>query len=246
MSSDLPYFVTGQFLLKPDVTEPEHHGRVDLYVPEGEGPHPAVVFVCGGPLPADAEWINPREWPVYRGYGSLLAQHGLVCAPLQLPLHEWTGFPHAADVLRESIEFVRADDRVDGDRIAVWFFCGGSPMISDFLREPPEWLRCLAATYPALGSRPHRELPPRFEAADAAAECDPAALPPFVLTRVGLEEELCAKTVETFVAAADERGIDLRIIDVPNGHHGFDIVDHTAESRAAVYQALDFVVKALG
>lgn len=243
MSADVPYFVDGQFLLKPDEIKPERHGNVDLYIPEGDGPHPAVVFVCGGPLPAEAEWVNPRDWPVYRGYGSLVAGHGVVCAPLQLPLNEWDQFGQAADALRESIDFVRKDERVDENRIGIWFFCGGSPLISDYLRTPPEFLRVLAATYPALGSRPHMELEPRFEPAQAVAEA--GDIPPFVLTRVGLEEEKVARTVETFVEAAEKHSVPVTIIDVPNGHHGFDIVDHTAESRAAVYQALDFVVKAL-
>lgn len=242
--ADVPYFVDSQFCLKPDEIKPERHDNVDLYIPEGDGPFPAVVFVCGGPLPADAEWVNPREWPVYRGYGSLVAGHGLVCAPLQLPLNEWTEFPQAADALARAIEFVRADERVDADRIAIWFFCGGSPLISDFLRTPPPWLRCMAASYPALGSRPHMELPPRFEPAQALAEV--GDIPPFLLTRVGLEAEPVARTVQTFVEATEKYEVPITIIDVPNGHHGFDLVDYTAESRAAVYQALDFVVKALG
>lgn len=244
MSDDVPYFVNGAFLLDPEQVQPERHGRADLYVPPAaEGPLPAVVFVCGGPLPAEAEWINPREWPVYRGYGHLLAANGLIAAPLQLPLHEWDQFPGAADALKEAIEQVRADERVDSDRIAIWFFCGGSPLISDYLRTPPPWLRVMAATYPALGSRPHMELEPRFEPSLALAEH--GDLPPIVLTRVGLEAPLVAETVEKFVAAAEEHQVDLTIIDVPNGHHGFDIVDHTEESREAVHQALNFVRQAL-
>jgi dienelactone hydrolase len=263
MSTDLPYFVTGSFVLQPDEVQPERHGNVDLYVPESEGPFPAVILECGGPLPADAEWINPRGWPVYRGYGSLLAAHGVVGAPVQLPLHELTDFPRAAEALERAIDTVRADERVDADRIAIWFWCAGGPLISDWLRTPPEWLRCLALTYPLLASRPGIDLPQRFEPAEALAVA--GNLPPIVLSRAGLEAPAVAKTVETFVAAAEKHQVQLEIIDVPTGFHGFDIVDHAAErigsvppgavcpdfapaiedSRAAVQQALTFVLNAL-
>jgi hypothetical protein len=32
---------------------PERHGRVDLYPPAATHPSPAIVFVHGGPIPAD-------------------------------------------------------------------------------------------------------------------------------------------------------------------------------------------------
>jgi acetyl esterase/lipase len=35
---------------------------------------------------------------------------------------------------------------------------------------------------------------------------------------------------------------NLEIVDVPGGHHGFDIIDRTDESRAAVREGLDRVV----
>jgi dienelactone hydrolase len=263
MSTDAPYFVTGSFVLRPDEVQPERHGNVDLYVPKSEGPFPAVILECGGPLPAEAEWINPREWPVYRGYGSLLAAHGIVAAPVQLPLHELTDYPRAAEALERAIDSVRADERVDADRIGIWFWCAGGPLISDWLRTPPEWLRCLALTYPSLGSRPGMDLPSRFEPAEALAEA--GDLPPILLGRAALEAPAVAKTVETFVAAAEKHQVPLEIIDVATGFHGFDIVDYISEkvgavppgavrpdfaasveeSRAAVYKALNFVLNAL-
>jgi Dienelactone hydrolase family len=242
MNAGLPYFTTEPLVLEPADIQPERHGKIDLYVPEAAGPFPAVAFICGGPLPADAKWIDPREWPVYRGYGALLAAAGVVAAVQHLPLNAWTDFPRAADALRQGIDFVRADPRVDPARIGIWTFCGGSPLISDWLRTPPEWLRCLAATYPALGSRPGMDPGPRFE--PAAALAADRNVPPFVLTRVGREDPKVAQTVENFVAAAAQNQVELEIIDVPNGRHGFDMLDRTEESRAAVRRAVEFVIKA--
>jgi acetyl esterase/lipase len=72
-------------------------------------------------------------------------------------------------------------------------------------------------------------------AVDAIAR---APHPPVVLTRVGLERPELAEAVDAFIKAADET---VTVIDVPNGQHGFDCLDHTEESRSAVRVALDAV-----
>lgn len=239
----VPPWVEAPFVLPTDSDPHERHGNIDLFLPEGPGPFPGVVFVTGGPLPADLWWNRPRDWPVYRGYGGLLSSRGLVAALVQLPLHTYEDYPAAATALAEAVEFVRADPRVDADRMGIWFFCGGGPLISDWLRTPPEWLRCLAASYPLVGSRPGKELVSRFQPIQALTV--EAKRPPIVLTRAGLEEELLADLLAEFVATAGKHGVALDVIDVPNGHHGFDFLDYSEESRNAVHQALDLVLKAL-
>ena len=67
-----------------------------------------------------------------------------------------------------------------------------------------------------------------------------------MLTRAGLERPDFAAAVAAFVDAASDCGARLEIIDVPNGQHGFDTLDHTAESRDAVSRALDSVLRFLG
>ena len=136
-----------------------------------------------------------------------------------------------------AVELVRADPRVDADRVALWFFSGGGLLLADWLRTPPEWLRCVAATYPILGCPP--EFGARFQPAQAVT--DAGALP-IVLTRVGREHPQIAATVEAFVSAAQACGARLEIIDVPNGQHAFDILDHTDDSRQAVERAIDMVL----
>ncbi len=109
--------------------------------------------------------------------------------------------------------------------------------MADWLRTPPEWLRCVAATYPVLA--PPAGWDDRFRPAVAVASAGDL---PIVLTRVGREQPDFAATVTAFVEAA--RGCDARleIIDVPDGLHSFDTLDHSAESREAVSRALESVV----
>ena len=66
-----------------------------------------------------------------------------------------------------------------------------------------------------------------------------------MLTRAGLERPWIAATVTEFVDAASRHGTRLELIDVPNSHHGFDTLDHTDQSRRAVEQALDTVLRRL-
>ena len=53
--------------------------------------------------------------------------------------------------LSEAIAAVRAHPRVDAIGLRLWFFSGGSPLAAELLQDPPEWLRCVALTYPVLG-----------------------------------------------------------------------------------------------
>lgn len=219
----------------------ERNGVWDLYSPEVDGPRPVIVFVHGGPIPMDLP-VSPRDWPVYRGYSALAARAGLVGVTIDHPLHSYDAYPAAyAEVLR-AIGEVRTDPRVDGDRVAVWCFSGGGPLISPLLLQPPQWLRCVAASYPVLASRADRELPGGFRPIDALT---PRCQPPIVLTRVGLEAQPIATGVSAFLSQAQNHGVHIDIVDVPHGHHAFDVADPGPESTAAVNRALELVTAAI-
>jgi acetyl esterase/lipase len=223
------------FVLPVPPAEPERHDRVDLYPPSSSQPRPAIVFVHGGPVPAGLT-PTPREWPVFRGYASLAAARGYVGVTVDHRLHHPGAYPDAADDVAAAVELARADPRVDADRVALWFFSGGGPLAADWLRAPKPWLRCVALTYPLLAELPGFGLDARFRPVEAAATTVPV-----VLTRVGLENPVIAATVEAFVEAARTGATPLTVVDVPNGHHSFDMLDDTDESRAAVEQAFTAV-----
>jgi acetyl esterase/lipase len=218
------------FVLPVETREAERHGAVDVYLPDAPLPQPAIIFVHGGPVPAQFR-PTPRDWPMYRGYGSLAASRGIVGVTLDHRLYTPIAHKDAAEDVVAAVEFTRADPRVDGDRVALWFFSGGSLLAADWLREAPAWLRCLAVTYPLLAPFPGWPVDPRFLPADAVAA---AGSLPLVLTRVGRENPQVAEGVEAFVNAAHAAGAQLEIIDVPNGGHSFDILDATDESRDAI------------
>ncbi|MFE4676641.1 alpha/beta fold hydrolase [Streptomyces sp. NPDC056723] len=231
------------FLMDVKERPRERTGRVDLHLPDADGPRPAVVFVHGGPVPAGA-CPTPRDWPAFAGYAQYVANLGAVGVTVDHRLHELTAYGRAADDIAEAIEFVRADPRVDGDRVALWFLSAGGLLAADWLAAPPSWLRCVAASYPILAPLPGWGLADsRFRPAAAVRG---AGRLPIVLTRVGLERPEIAVTVEEFVAAAADCGAALEVIDLPLGHHGFETTDPTDASRDAVRRAVRSVLGHLG
>ncbi|MFI5841882.1 alpha/beta hydrolase [Catenuloplanes sp. NPDC051500] len=226
------------FVLPVALVTPERHDPIDLYPPAGDGPYPAIIFVHGGPIPPEMQ-PSPRHWPMFRGYGSLAASRGVLGAVVDHPLHTPADYPAAGAALAEAFETVRADPRVDPDRIAVWYFSGGSPLAADLLHRPPSWLRCLALTYPLLEPFPGTEVDPHYRPVEAVAS---AGALPIVLTRAGREHPFIAGTVANFLTAAASVSANVRIIDVPNGRHSFDILDDTDESRTAIDTAMTEVI----
>lgn len=226
------------FVLPIETRAAERHGTVDLYLPQADEPRPAIVFIHG--------WVSqdqgsPRAWPIFQGYGSLAASRGVVGVTMDHRLDGPAGYPTAAADIGAAIDIVRADQRVDADRVALWFFSGSGVLSGEWLRAHPHWLRCVAATYPILASPAEWGIDSRSQPASAIAD---AGELPIVLTRVGRERPEIAATVEMFVAAAHDHGARLEIIDVPDGQHGFDCLDHTDQSRKAVEHAIDTVLAA--
>ncbi|GAA1243899.1 alpha/beta fold hydrolase [Streptomyces sp. NBC_01474] len=231
------------FLMDVKERPRERTGRVDLHLPDADGPRPAVVFVHGGPVPAGA-CPTPRDWPAFAGYAQYVANLGAVGVTVDHRLHELTAYGRAADDIAEAIGVVRADPRVDGDRVALWFLSAGGLLAADWLAAPPSWLRCVAASYPILAPLPGWGLADsRFRPTAAVRG---AGRLPIVLTRVGLERPEIAVTVEEFVSAAADCGAALEVIDLPLGHHGFETTDPTDASRDAVRRAVRSVLGHLG
>lgn len=158
-------------MLPVEPVVPEPHGRIDLYLSQTTQPSSAVVFVRGGPVPADRR-PTPRDWPVYRGYGCLAAVRGVVGMTVDHRLHDFADYSLAAADVDAAVEMVRADPRVDADRLTIWFFSGGGLLLADWLRRSPSWLRCVAATYPVLAALPGRAVDPRFRPVEAVSTAE--------------------------------------------------------------------------
>src|SRR5215469_10864913 len=101
-------------VLPHQAVEPARSGLLDLYLPAST-PAPAVLMVHGGPVPLGLE-VRPPDWPVYRGYGALLAHAGLVGGMLEHGLVDESTLGTALQNIRGAAAALRAHPRVDPDR----------------------------------------------------------------------------------------------------------------------------------
>ncbi|MDI9898828.1 alpha/beta hydrolase [Rhodococcus sp. IEGM 1409] len=231
------------FVLTVPEVDREQHAFIDVYRDHGvDDGHrrPLIIFVHGGPLPPNMQ-PAPRDWPAFVGYGSLAANEGAVGVTLEHHMHSLADCAATVEEISTAIEQARSLPDVDPDKVALWFFSGSGILVSDWLRDPPSWLTCVALTYPVLDFLPEWEVDSRFHPI-TALEAHSAGSLPILLTRVGIEKPEFAAGVEAFAAAANSNGIGLDIIDVPDGRHGFDMLEATDASRAAVTEAMDWVV----
>ncbi|MEU2615610.1 hypothetical protein ABZ570_29150 [Micromonospora sp. NPDC007271] len=65
------------------------------------------------------------------------------------------------------------------------------------------------------------------------------------MARAGLDRPEILGPTEEFLAAAAALGSSVRLVDVPEGRHGFDALDDTDQSRDAVRAARDAVLDLL-
>ncbi|TDD60195.1 hypothetical protein E1263_12235 [Kribbella antibiotica] len=238
--TDLPGYLRPFVLGVPDGpgVRVDRLGEIDFYRPAGSARHGAILFVHGGPAPPDLE-ATPREWPVYQGYATAAARRGAVAAVVDHSLiNGLDKLSVAADEVEAAIGVLRSDPHVDPDRVVLWFFSGAGLLAGEWLDSRPDWLRGVALTYPMLATPPGVD-----DLVNAAEVIGKHKDLPVLLTKVGLERAELAGPVAEFVSAG---GTALDIIDVPKGHHGFDMLDHTEESRAAVTKALDWAIAHLG
>ncbi|TQK42528.1 alpha/beta hydrolase family protein [Streptomyces sp. SLBN-118] len=227
------------FLMEVRERRRERVGQVDFHLPDADAPRPAVVFVHGGPIPPGVQ-PTPRDWPTFVGYGQYVASLGVVGVTLDHRLHTLDDYGRAAEDVAAAVELVRADPRVDGERVALWYFSAGGLLSADWLAAPPAWLRCVAATYPVMAPLPNWGLADsRFRPAAAVRT---AGQLPVVLTRVELERSEIAATVGEFLTAAGECKANVEVVDVPLGRHGFETIDHTEQARDAVARAVRSVL----
>lgn len=198
--------------------EVRRRSAYDLWVAESDEVVPLVILVHGpvrgGP--------RPREWPVYRGYCSLLARAGLAAAITDLDYTDVASLSGPIAQLDAVTYAARDEPGVDGGRGVIWAFSGGARLVGRWIEEPPNWLRGVSLTYPVVAPVRRAELP-------------------IVLTRVGLENPRIQETIDRLVAL----GTEIQIIDVAHGQHGFDALDHNDESRQAVNAGVAAVTRLL-
>jgi len=204
---------------------------MNIYAPAAlpdSAPAPVVFFVHGGPIASD--FMPPTQWGVFVSYGELAAASGLVGVTFNHRLFAVTDYERSQSDVAAAIDYVRnhaAELNVDADRIALWYFSGGGPLMTSVLRERPDYVRCVVAFYAYLK-------PAATHVRSMAAGL------PFFIARAGLDQPLINETIDLFVQEALAGNAMLDVMNHPAGRHGFDILDDDERSREIIARAVAF------
>ena len=92
---------------------------------------------------------RPREWPVYRGYGSLLARARLAAVVTDLDYTNSKELSAPIAQLDEVTHAARSEPGVDRTQVLLWALSGGAKLLVRMIEEPPNWLRVSALPAPS-------------------------------------------------------------------------------------------------
>jgi acetyl esterase/lipase len=234
----------------PDGTEL----KMDVYLPPGLAAgesRPGVVFVHGGPIPAEV-WESIKHCGIFSSFGRLLAASGFVAVNFS---HRYIGFAELDNSMANveaAFAFLRegaAGFHLDPDRLAAWVFSGGGTQIAPLLAARPPWLRCLVGYYTVMDLRPIREhIPGGLPDETLARFCPVAVLPEsgyegpaLLIARAGLDQPWLNTTIGAFVTRALAANALIDVLNHPRGQHGFDVLNDDDRSREILTRTIDFV-----
>jgi acetyl esterase/lipase len=228
--------------------------KMDLYAPadpSAGGKRPAVIFVHGGPTPRTMA-LPPKDWGVFVGYGQRAAASGFIGITFN---HRFFDIERLADAESDILALIaclreRAPEfGIDDERLGLWAFSGGGPLLAEFLRRPPVYIRALIFFYALLDLRPllgqagvvideatAARLSPQ-SALETAAE----TAPPVFIGRAGLDNPGLNSTIDQFAALALKKNLLLTLANHPRGVHGFDVRNDDARTREIIGQAFEFL-----
>jgi acetyl esterase/lipase len=222
--------------------------HMDIYTPPGPAqPRPAVILIHGGPTPR----TGVKDMGVFISYGELLAASGFVAVTFN---HRFLAPERLADAavdVRDLVAYIRENATSLGiapESLALWAFSGGGAFLAVPLLQRPTWLRAVVAYYAALdlqqlpqpdgGIGP--ELLREFSAICSLGEST-RHTPPILVARAGMDYPWLNAGIDRFVQTALKKGATLDLLNHPEGHHGFDILDDDARSRQIIINTIRYL-----
>ncbi len=222
----------GDVAIQRDIVYGPNRLLADIYQPPEAGRRPVVIFIHGGPVPADK--TQPKEWRIFTDYGRLAASSGFIGVTFNHGFFGASEFERAASNVEALIDRVRGDS----DRVFLWAFSGGGPFLSAGFDPARRYIRGLTSYYAALDVVTP-ELRARFsplERLKATGSC-----PPMFIARAGNDMAPINVAVQQFVDAALTHNIEIELMNHPAGEHGFDILNDNERSRAIIRRTIEFI-----
>ena len=202
--------------------------QMDIYRPPeaaGKQALPAVVFVNGvGDNPG---FDKLRTWGQYTSWPRLVAASGLVAVTFDARQGE-ANLEDVRDLfahLRENA----AGMGIDATRIAAWACSANVHSALALLMQPGDLPASTAVMY--------------YGATDLAEVRRDL---PVLLVRAGRDRPQMNEQVDRLAERALGANAPWTVLNVPGGHHAFDVLDDTEESRRAIRATLAFLQAQLG
>jgi dienelactone hydrolase len=210
---------------------------LDLFLPSGAAPAegwPCVVLIHGGPI---APGTNPKDWQAFESFGRVLAASGLAAVTFNHRFHSDLLMGRATEDVRELLKYVRehaAELKIDPQRICLWAFSGGGSQLAFAIRENPPWVKCMVAFYAVLDAPSEQSSPL------AQLRAGPRAMAPMFISRMGQDSAKINDSIDAFSTEANRRGLNVQVVNYPQGVHAFDISQDTEESKRIIRKAIEF------
>ena len=200
---------------------------LDVYYPldyrEGT-PRPAVVFINGV---GDRQGSRLKDWNVYRQWGRLIAASGWIAVTFDARGPD----AQARTDIRDVFQYLRASGAklgIDSRRLGAWV-CSANvfPGLPYLMEESDSGVLCAVVYYGWADPKKFRR-----------------DLPVFV-ARAGRDSPRLNEGLERLVSRALAAGAPWALVNAPDSHHAFDVLDETDESRRIVRATLAFFAEFL-
>jgi len=197
--------------------------QMDVYLPPGaakNAPLPAVVFVNGvGDWPGGTKL---RQWGQYTSWAKLAAASGMAAVTFDA-----RGEADNAEDVAAAFTYLRdkgASLGIDPSRIALWACSANVRSALAFLSATPPPPLGAAVLYYGAGE-------------NVAMRPDL----PVLLVRAGRDRPQMNEMLDRLATQAIAANAPWTVINVPSGHHAFDVLDDTDESRVVIRRTLAYL-----
>lgn len=229
--------------IKQDQKLPGHDCCFDIYYPQtSQAQAPVVILITGfGDYPRKQETGKGlKDLAPYVSWSELIASKGMAVIKYSCSNPE-AQVPALYDYLVANQQQLKLDMSHTG----LWSCSGNSPTALHLLRIRPG-IRAAAFLYPFL-----TDLDGFDVVANAAANfrfCNPrgnrnfvASTTPLLVVRAGKDQfEGLNATLDRYVSAVRAADGELELLELDAAVHGFDVIDESQQSRAAITRVLDF------
>lgn len=231
--------------------------KLDIYYPPNYTPGtplPAAVMIHGEWPPHIAR--HSKDLGVYVSWGQLIAASGIIAINFNHRITErFAKVRDAASDVAQLLGYIRyyaKDLDILGNRLCIWAFSAGMPLgMWAALRDSPSYVRSVVSYYGVMDLQVPGEILPEDTPEDDLRDFSAlhyldqykGKIAPMLIAKAGLDSAKLNATIDRFVARANRYEAPVTLLEHPQGHHGFDLLNDDDRSRQIIRETLNFIVK---